>query len=147
MKNNQSKSANSTLRLLSAMLVSEGDLTEQKRIRWDLSSFPIFTAQNVGGTYIGIIYLINIECCNYTICFGIRSNVLHGVFISMMMECFFSKNQTFSSKCLVIITICYSWLQHTVHLSKYLLKYYSLQNTMKSISAKTEKIQFLSFTL
>uniref|UniRef100_A0A8C3TBD9 PDS5 cohesin associated factor A n=1 Tax=Chelydra serpentina TaxID=8475 RepID=A0A8C3TBD9_CHESE len=32
MKNNQSKSANSTLRLLSAMLVSEGDLTEQKRI-------------------------------------------------------------------------------------------------------------------
>uniref|UniRef100_A0A8C0K975 PDS5 cohesin associated factor A n=1 Tax=Canis lupus dingo TaxID=286419 RepID=A0A8C0K975_CANLU len=46
MKNNQSKSANSTLRLLSAMLVSEGDLTEQKRIR----------------TYIGTIYLINIEC-------------------------------------------------------------------------------------
>jgi len=35
MKNNQSKSANSTLRLLSAMLVSEGDLTEQKRIRSD----------------------------------------------------------------------------------------------------------------
>lgn len=34
MKNNQSKSANSTLRLLSAMLVSEGDLTEQKKIRW-----------------------------------------------------------------------------------------------------------------
>lgn len=33
MKNNQSKSANSTLRLLSAMLVSEGDLTEQKKIR------------------------------------------------------------------------------------------------------------------
>ncbi|RXN25564.1 sister chromatid cohesion PDS5 -like protein [Labeo rohita] len=32
MKNNQSKSANSTLRLLSAMLVSEGDLTEQKKI-------------------------------------------------------------------------------------------------------------------
>ncbi|KAG9479610.1 hypothetical protein GDO78_011567 [Eleutherodactylus coqui] len=32
MKNNQSKSANSTLRLLSAMLVSEGDLTEHKRI-------------------------------------------------------------------------------------------------------------------
>uniref|UniRef100_A0A8C3AXF6 PDS5 cohesin associated factor A n=1 Tax=Cyclopterus lumpus TaxID=8103 RepID=A0A8C3AXF6_CYCLU len=30
MKNNQSKSANSTLRLLSAMLVSEGDLTEGK---------------------------------------------------------------------------------------------------------------------
>ena len=34
MKNNQSKSANSTLRLLSAMLVSEGDLTEQKKIRY-----------------------------------------------------------------------------------------------------------------
>ncbi|MEE6462211.1 hypothetical protein FKM82_001523 [Ascaphus truei] len=32
MKNNQSKSANSTLRLLSAMLVSEGDLTEHKKI-------------------------------------------------------------------------------------------------------------------
>ncbi|XP_041130830.1 sister chromatid cohesion protein PDS5 homolog A-like isoform X2 [Polyodon spathula] len=32
MRNNQSKSANSTLRLLSAMLVSEGDLTEQKKI-------------------------------------------------------------------------------------------------------------------
>ncbi|XP_040191019.1 sister chromatid cohesion protein PDS5 homolog A isoform X2 [Rana temporaria] len=32
MKNNLSKSANSTLRLLSAMLVSEGDLTEHKRI-------------------------------------------------------------------------------------------------------------------
>ncbi|XP_077461191.1 sister chromatid cohesion protein PDS5 homolog A isoform X2 [Stigmatopora argus] len=32
MKNNLSKSANSTLRLLSAMLVSEGDLTEQKKI-------------------------------------------------------------------------------------------------------------------
>ncbi|XP_071264518.1 sister chromatid cohesion protein PDS5 homolog A isoform X1 [Salvelinus alpinus] len=32
MKNSQSKSANSTLRLLSAMLVSEGDLTEQKKI-------------------------------------------------------------------------------------------------------------------
>ncbi|KAL2098229.1 hypothetical protein ACEWY4_007436 [Coilia grayii] len=32
MKNNQSKSANSTLRLLSAMLVSEGDLTEQRKI-------------------------------------------------------------------------------------------------------------------
>lgn len=36
MKNNQSKSANSTLRLLSAMLVSEGDLTEQKKIRYCL---------------------------------------------------------------------------------------------------------------
>lgn len=39
MKNNQSKSANSTLRLLSAMLVSEGDLTEQKKIRYSQQLF------------------------------------------------------------------------------------------------------------
>ncbi|KAL0596347.1 Sister chromatid cohesion protein PDS5-like protein A [Plecturocebus cupreus] len=53
MKNNQSKSANSTLRLLSAMLVSEGDLTEQKRIR-DLLVF----------WFGGFVYLLpRLECC------------------------------------------------------------------------------------
>lgn len=147
MKNNQSKSANSTLRLLSAMLVSEGDLTEQKRIRWDLSFFPIFTAQNVGRTYIGIIYLINIECCYCTICFGIRSDVLTWGFHLNDDGMCLSKNQTFSNKCSVITTIYYSWPQHLVHLRKYLLKYYSLQNTMKSIAAKTDKIHFLPFAL
>lgn len=33
-KNNQSKSGNSTLRMLTAILHSDGDLTEQGKMRW-----------------------------------------------------------------------------------------------------------------
>ena len=51
MKNNQSKSANSTLRLLSAMLVSEGDLTEQKKIRYvEVRGQPCWSQRETSGS-------------------------------------------------------------------------------------------------
>ena len=40
------------------------------------SSFSTFLTQNVDRAYIGIFYLINVECCNYTVYFGIKLYVL-----------------------------------------------------------------------
>lgn len=107
MKNNQSKSANSTLRLLSAMLVSEGDLTEQKRIRWDFSSFPVFYLTVLIELNLRIIYLIHTECFNCTRYLGIKSYILtQGLYLSNSAIFFFTpKDWTFSNKFLVIITI------------------------------------------
>lgn len=45
-KNNQSKSGNSTLRMLTAILHSDGDLTEQGKMRW---ATRVSTASSAAG--------------------------------------------------------------------------------------------------
>ncbi|KAG5848281.1 hypothetical protein ANANG_G00096810 [Anguilla anguilla] len=83
MKNNQSKSANSTLRLLSAMLVSEGDLTEQKKIsKSDMSRLRLSAGSAImklaqEPCYHDIITPEQFQLCGLVIndeCYQVRQN-------------------------------------------------------------------------
>ncbi|KAI1887637.1 hypothetical protein AGOR_G00192360 [Albula goreensis] len=83
MKNNQSKSANSTLRLLSAMLVSEGDLTEQKKIsKSDMSRLRLAAGSAImklaqEPCYHDIITPEQFQLCGLVIndeCYQVRQN-------------------------------------------------------------------------